>query len=67
MTDRISHLTVTLTEDIRTDDVEHIINAIQMIRHVGSVTMGKPVDVTDYMAREHAKIELRSKILDVFK
>lgn len=37
MTDRTISLLVTLNEEIRTDDVEKIIDAIKMIKHVGDV------------------------------
>lgn len=42
MTDRIYAFTVVLDQDIRTDDVEPVINAIRMVRHV--------IDVTEHVA-----------------
>lgn len=38
MTDRYMAFTVTLDQDIRTDDAEAIINAIKMVKHVRNVT-----------------------------
>lgn len=66
MADRYIAFTVTLEEEIRGDESEPIVNAIRMIRGVGSVV---PVvkDVHDYCAGETARRELTAKILDVLK
>jgi len=64
MTDRIHSLTVVLEKDMRDDDCESIINAINMIRGVLSV---KPhiSNIYDHMAKERAKDELGKKLWDV--
>lgn len=64
MTDRIHSLTVVLEQDIRTDDVETIINAIRAIRFVGSVEK-HVADLETHSARERVRLELGQKILDV--
>ena len=64
MTDRINSVTVVLTEDIREDDCEHVLNAIRMIRGVLSV---KPhvADVEDLVANQRVRSEFRRKLLEV--
>lgn len=49
MTDRIATLTVVLDQEYRTDDVEHIKNAINMIKGVQEVTNGEVCDGNHYM------------------
>ncbi len=64
MTDRINALCVVLAHDIRTDDVEPLVQAIGHLRGVLSVTP----NVSDYAAHvgeERARQEIRQKILDV--
>lgn len=65
MTDRLKGVVVTFDQDIRTDDAEFILNAIQAIKHVVSV---KPMvaDLTDLTARERIRYELRDKLLEAF-
>ena len=64
MTDRIYALTVTLTEPIREDDAEAIINAIKLIRGVASVTP-LVANAELYYATETAKRELRDKLWSI--
>lgn len=66
MTDRIRHLTITLDRDYRDDDVEHIVNAISMVRGVETVET-RIVTSNDYWARESAILELRKEIFDHVK
>ena len=66
MTDRIQHLTVILSDDFRDDDVEHIVNAIKMIKCVRKVELGAPVDCCDHMARQRVYWEMREKLLEIF-
>ena len=60
MTNRIKGFTITLEKDIREDDIQPILDAIQMIKGVASVT-SKVSDSVDHMARERVKSELRDK------
>jgi hypothetical protein len=66
MTARHAGYIVTLADDVREDDAEHIINALRMISGVVSV---KPVtaDLKMVMAREQAHAEVREKVLNLFK
>jgi hypothetical protein len=66
MTDRIHSFTVVLDENIRDDDVQPVIDAIKMIKHVLSVT-SHVADAEAYMAESRAKMELRQKLWDVLK
>ncbi len=66
MTDRINSLLVVLDKDIRDDDAEEIINAIQMIRHVLKVTP-RVSDFDLHIAETRAKNELREKLWELLK
>jgi hypothetical protein len=63
MTDRYKGFLVTLDKEIRSDDAEHIINALKMVRGVQSV---KPYvkGMQDYMEYEKAKSDIGQKILE---
>ncbi len=64
MTDRINALTVVLENDIRSDDVELLMTAINMIK--GVLRVDKNVtDINSYVANERARMELGSKLWDV--
>lgn len=45
MTDRIQGFVVSLDKEIREDDIEYIVNAIRMIKHVESV---EPIKADPY-------------------
>ena len=63
MTDRVHSLTLVLDQDIRTDDIEQIITACRMIKHVTKV--GKNIaDPTSYMAYSRAVSETRQLLWD---
>lgn len=66
MTDRYKGFVVTLTDDMRDDDAQHVIDAIKMIKHVANV---EPMvsDMADYLARERARRELIDQLWDVLK
>ncbi len=63
MTARVRTLTVVLDQDIRTDDLEPIIAAIHMIRHVYSVS---PSDIAtnDWTARAVLASQVRRKLYE---
>jgi len=64
MTDRIKGVWVAFDHDIREDDVQCVVDAIRMIRHVQSVALSV-ADLSDWNARERVRAELSSKIWDV--
>ena len=66
MTDRINALTVVLDRDYRTDDVEDIVKAINMVRGVQSVTQ-HVANLGNHLAFERVKMLFFGKILEVFK
>ncbi len=61
MTDRVRTLIVSLTEDMRSDDVQSLIVAIKQMRHVADVGI-EITDVTDWDAREKVKWQLDEKL-----
>lgn len=62
MTDRVRTLTVLLDKDWRDDDVQHVIDAIRMVRGVADVQ--PTVETAEkQMAVWKAKDELRREIL----
>ena len=66
MTDRIEGFVVTLEKCTRDDEVEHIINALHMTKGVLNVTplIASP---ETYCAYERGVLEIRSKILELFR
>lgn len=66
MTDRIRHLTVTLDQDYRDDDVESIVEAIRMIRGVVDVEEGV-VESHHHLARTVVRSELRRDLYQAFE
>lgn len=65
MTDRVKGLMISLNKDVRVDDVEHIVDAIKMIRGVGAVETSI-VDHDDWMNRSRIGQELKDKLLKAF-
>lgn len=57
MTDRTRHLTVVLDEDMRVDDVEYVVDAIQMIKCVDKVVVGDPPNVMERMTAKQDLIK----------
>lgn len=61
MTDRVKGFTVTLSHDIRIDDVEPLMEAIKLMRGVidvvPSISTGE-----DYMNRQMIRHEMREKL-----
>jgi len=64
MTDRFNTLTVVLEKDIREDDAEHLLIAINCLKGVLSVR-GNVADATAYMAEERAMHAWREKLLSI--
>lgn len=64
MTDRYNTLTVVLERDIRKDDAEALISAIQQLRGVLRVA-GNIADPAAYIAEERAKREIGEKLWEV--
>lgn len=64
MTDTVHSLIVVLDNDIRTDDVQSIIDAIKMMRRVIDVS---PVvsDMRSHMAETRARTDLADKLWKV--
>lgn len=63
MTDRVRHLTITLDEDLRVDDLEPIVSAIRHIRGVASVEHHF-VHIEDHGARQAVRAEIQQKLHD---
>ena len=61
MTDSVRHLTITLDEDYRNDDVEAIVKTIQMIRGVANVET-VIVAAQDYLARSAVRAEIEREL-----
>lgn len=66
MSDRIKGFTVALSEDLKEEDCQGIINAIMMIKGVVAVNTNV-LNVDDYLARQRVKYELRDALYDLFK
>ena len=61
MTDRIRHLTITLDEDTRDDDLKQVVSAIEHIRGVASV-LPNIVTVQELLARRAVRAEIQKKL-----
>lgn len=66
MTDRINGVFVTLKDDIRIDDAEHLMNALRMVKGVADVSPNIS-DPNVHIAKVTAKMELERKILKVLR
>jgi len=66
MSDRTRCLVVVLDEDYRTDDAQSIVDAIKMVRGVVSVR-AHVSDITQHVAIETARSELRRKLHEVLR
>lgn len=64
MTDRVNALLVVLDKDIRSDDVEPLVNAIRQLRNVADVELNI-ADAESYIAKSQAITELGRRVLDV--
>jgi len=64
MTDRLKGVIVTFKEDIREDDAEAILNAIQMVKGVLTV---KPLisNYDQHIAEDRVRHEIYQKLFDV--
>ena len=65
MTDRVRTLIVSLSEDIRIDDVQSLIDAILHLRHVAAVTP-EISNIEDWDARQKVRMELVDKMDKLF-
>ncbi|HJS81342.1 MAG TPA: hypothetical protein VJ742_00740 [Nitrososphaera sp.] len=61
MTDKVHSLTVVLGRDIRTDEIERIMDAIRLLRPVLRVDMNIS-DISAHVAESRARAELTEKI-----
>lgn len=66
MSDRIDSLTVVLSDDVRDDDVEMIVNAIAHVRGVLEV-VPRVVEPGDHVARMRARAEVREKLIEIVR
>lgn len=66
MTDRVNALVVTLDKDIRIDDVQHLVDAIRMLRGVMSVDKNI-TDISDHVAEMRARTEMNNKLMDIIR
>lgn len=66
MTDRFKGVVVTFDRDIRSDDAEAIIHAIEMIKNVADV-QPSVWDSTDLMNRMRIRREIEAKLWKVLR
>lgn len=66
MSTRYKGATVIFHRDIHEDDIEAVLNAIRLIKGVGTV---EPVETLseDYWARERVKHDIQMKLYEVIK
>lgn len=66
MTDRIAFLTVELSEDVREDDIQPLVDALCQFKGVMHVKLGKS-DPLQGIAERRARLAVYDKILNLFK
>ena len=66
MTDRIRYLTVALDKDIRTDDVQVVMDAIGMIKCVHKVERGEAIGSNEYFVAEKILYDVQGEINELF-
>jgi hypothetical protein len=66
VTDRANGIVVVLDHDIRVDDLERIIGAIEMINGVVRAK-ANIADPSNFIVRERVKSEMRRKIFDALE
>ena len=66
MTDRHAGYIVTLEQDVREDDAEAIINALRMVRGVGSV---EPIvsDHRNHIGEKRARLDMERRLFAVLR
>ena len=64
MSDRVKGLVVTLKNDIKDEDADHVVSLLKAIRDVATV---KPVQAgfEDYMNRDQIRVELWEQVKDI--
>ena len=65
MTDRHSHFTVILGEDIRDDDLHKITDAVSLMKGVLTIELGEPVDMAEVVGRARAARRIGELVLKV--
>lgn len=66
MTDRIKGITVSLEQDVRTDDLEPLMDAIRQLRGVADVEL-VVADMDDWLARSRVRSELAGDFLEMYE
>jgi|CXWL01.1.fsa_nt_gi 3-methyladenine DNA glycosylase Tag len=64
MSDRVYALTVILEQPMKKDDIQSLIDAVKMMRHVQDVASHIANSET-YFAMSHARVELGHKLWEV--
>jgi hypothetical protein len=66
MTDKYNTIVVVLDKDIREDDAENLINAIQLLKGVIAIG-GNVTDIDTYAVERRVKLELFNKLVEQLK
>ncbi len=67
MTDRVRYLIVELDRDLRTDDVQDVIEAINMIKMVRRTDLGDPLNAGKLIERSVVRHQIMMEILEMVK
>ena len=66
MSDRVGRLAVSLSRDMTSEDLQHVINAISMVRGVEGVEASVS-DPETWAARDRVRTEVRDKLMALYK
>ncbi len=67
MSDMVNGVFVALEQDMREDEVEHLMNTLRMVRGVQDVTTNPSAFATDFVIRSRLKSELSAKLNAIVK
>lgn len=67
MTDRVRYLIVELDRDMRTDDVQCVIDAIEMVKYVRKAELGDPLSANKLIERSVVRSQIINELIELVK
>lgn len=67
MTDRVRYLIVELDHDMRDDDAQNVINAIEMVKCVRRAELGNPLTAMNHVERQVVRGRIINELIELVK
>ena len=67
MADRVRYLIVELDRDMRVDDVQDVINAINMVKYVRRTELGDPLSANKLIERSVVRVKIINELIELVK